>query len=203
MHCMLTDICADWQRWALTADKSENGWESDFPRWQELIRCAKESMVDYCRAGPLLCLPEIELCWAISEEEEELSDFAQSNLDQCWNVVCDLASSERSEVRWQVYKVLGAAGVRGEALLRRGLEDPDAYSRRRALLSLAALRPGDADKLAEKYAKDSDRYMRLAAVDLAGVAPSSDARQRAVQFLLSDADDHVRAHARRRLQPEI
>jgi HEAT repeat protein len=89
---------------------------------------------------------DIEWCWAISEEGEELADYAKGHVEQCREALRRLATSTHRDVRWQVYSVLGVAGHRPEAerLLRAGLDDPDPYCRRRALLALARLAPHDA-----------------------------------------------------------
>jgi hypothetical protein len=40
----LKNLLAKWSSWSETADKSENGWQSDFPEWQSLILTAEKLM---------------------------------------------------------------------------------------------------------------------------------------------------------------
>lgn len=136
-------LCSDWEHWAATADRSEDGWQSDFPAWNELMESATAAMADSIASQERRrCL---ELCWAISEEGEELADYAREHVDECMAVLNYLARSPNPSVRWQVYDVLSLGGERAEQLLRDALDDPDPYSRRRAILALTRLRPKDAE----------------------------------------------------------
>ena len=65
-----------------------------------------------------------------------MADFAKEQVEDCWPVLVLLAQSEFAEVRWQVYSVLPSFGSNAEPLLRATLNDPDAYCKRRVLLSL-------------------------------------------------------------------
>jgi hypothetical protein len=164
MGTTLHDLACQWKKWAETTAKDDDGWQSDFPAWQQLMQAAIEVLPH----GPLdkTMLGDVELCWAISEESEDLADYAREHVDICWPVLLQLIRSDDAIVRWQVYDVLGHAGPRAEALLRAGLDDPDAYGRRRAILALARLHPADASQIATRFANDDDPYIRLAASHL-------------------------------------
>jgi hypothetical protein len=164
MSTTLHELCKDWQNWAVTADRSEDGWQSDYPQWDNLMYAAKAAMLK-----PSLSvedLQDIELCWTISDETEDLAEYAIEHLDQCWEVLNHLAQSSYLEVRWQVFYVLSFAGRKAEPLLRRGLADPNPYCKRRAFLSLVALQPDDAKELAEQFMQDEDVHIRNAAAGL-------------------------------------
>lgn len=111
-------------------------------------------------------IKNVELCWSISEETEDMADFAREHIERCRQPLSLLAQSSFPQVRWQVYSVLGSAGSGAEGLLRAGLEDPDAYCRRQAILALARLRPPDAGALADRFAEDQDPYIRQASVQM-------------------------------------
>lgn len=160
----LSDQCQDWQRWAADADDTEEGWQSDYPAWRDLMNAAAAAMTGSPVTGE--AIKDIELCWAISEETEDMADFARENIEECWQTLSLLAQSSVPQVRWQVYSVLGLAGGKAEDLLRAGLEDPDAYCRRQAILSLARLSPADARELADRFAQDPDPYIRQASAQL-------------------------------------
>lgn len=186
---ILHSLRHDWERWAVEADRSEEGWQSDYPDWAELMRAAESVML-----RPLVSpeeLADLELCWAISSEDETLADFAREHIDQCWNTLQRLSTSEHSDVRWQVFSVLGSAGPRAEEVLRAGLDDPDPYARRRALLSLAQLAPDDARQLAERFLRDPDPYLRQVAVELARASRDAGFMREAARQLRGDAAKHV------------
>jgi hypothetical protein len=161
MLITLRDFCKDWERWAASADKTEQGWPSDYPNWASLINAAISSMVQLSLREDELT--DIEMCWNISEETEELADYAREHIIECWETLHHLKESSYPNVRWQVFDVLSAAGCKAEGLLREGLEDDDPYCRRRAILSLARLRPKDARQIAERFSQDEDPYIRQAA----------------------------------------
>ena len=165
----LSELCTEWRSWAANADRSENGWQSDFPRWQSLMDAAKAVMRE--PAIRKTDLEDLEFCWAISEETEGLADYAKENSEACWQNLCRLAASLRSEVRWQVYEALGFAGPRAEDLLIGGLGDPDPYCQRRAILALTRLRPKDGRELARPFLSHKDPYIRKSAIELSESSP--------------------------------
>lgn len=186
----LRDLCNAWMTWADGADKTENGWESDFPGWSALMDAAQNAVTQ-----PFISdqeLRDIEFCWAISQETEDLADYAREHIDQCWAILQKLTRAMSSDVRWQVYSVLSFAGQRAEYLLRAGLEDPDPYCRGRALLGLARLQPANARQLAESYINDPDPYMRLAGIEMARAANDAEFIHTIRKRLLKDESEHVR-----------
>jgi hypothetical protein len=166
MNTTLRDLTTAWQRWADTADTTENGWESDFPGWPQLMAGAKSAMQN--PAALEETFSDLELCWEISEESEELSEFARAHLVNCWRCVEQLATSQRPTVRWQAYDVASFAGQAGERMLRNALQDTDSYCLRRALLGLARLSPKDAQSIARPFLSHSDPYVVRAAQELMG-----------------------------------
>ena len=108
-------------------------------------------------------LPHIELCWKISEETEDMADFAKEHVEECWPVLVLLAQSTCAAVA--LASLFGAPFVWAQCqqLLRTALNDTDAYCKRRALLSLASLSPRDSMKLKACFIQDNDPYIRQAA----------------------------------------
>ncbi len=129
------------------------------------MQAAKLAMLDLFPSPSDLKL--VEQCWAISEEGEDLADYARDHIEECWVALTSLSTSTDATVRWQVYAVLGSAGSRAEGILRKGTEDTDAYCRRRALLSLAAIRPDDLEQLLGISLQDEDAYVRQVATEIA------------------------------------
>ena len=110
----------------------------------------------------------LETCWQMSEEDEDLADYAKTNLASCWQTLIRLIASRLPEVRWQVYDVLGEGGNKAERWLRQGLDDENSYCRRRAILSVAKVAPQDAKTIAARFVNDPDPYIRQVASELVG-----------------------------------
>jgi hypothetical protein len=191
----LVELCRDWKAWAVHAEKVEDGWQTDYPGWADLLATAREVMAQASLSEKEL--QALDLCWAISEETEPLLEYAQSHLAQCWLALSELARVGQPDTRWQVYSALGAAQERpgAESLLREGLDDPDPYCRRRTLISLARFKPVDARQLAERFLGDSDPYLRQAAIEMVRVSSDAEFMRRKRQQLLKDATWHVRQAA--------
>ena len=153
----------EWLEWSLSADQSENGWESSFPRWIELLNVAFDAMKNSDLSLP--ALESLATVWAISSETEDIADFARDHFSECYFNLKRLAVHSDPRVRWQVFSVLSLGDEKVEPLLRRGIEDSEPYVQRRALLSLAQLRPADSLALARRFQKHSDPYIRLASIN--------------------------------------
>ena len=105
----LLSLVNQWKDWSHTNHAKElknefEGWEGCFPRWKELIFAASQKMTkDSILEDDF---KNIEFCWIISEETEEMSYFAKEELKDCWETVLKLSKSEKPKVRWQAYEVL-------------------------------------------------------------------------------------------------
>jgi hypothetical protein len=189
----LRDLVQEWRRWATTANRNEEGWQSDFPQWTALLALARQSM---CISQPdEETIRLLEECWVASEEDEDLLEAAKLRPECCWPVLESLAESTFAACRWQVYEAATAAGSRAQQLLRRGLNDPDAYARRRAILALARLKPSDARTLAEALVRDADPYIRQAAIEMILAVDEPTFRSTALAELAQDSAEHVRRAA--------
>jgi hypothetical protein len=164
MNRDLKIVLKEWDQWSLTADKSEDGWQAIFPDWQALVSAAKELMEQANLSEEEFQM--LETSWKLSEEDENLADFAKVNLESCWTNIVKLTTSRHAEVRWQVYEVLGFAASKGEDVLQSAVNDTDAYCRRRAILSLVKLRPSNAIEVGKRYINDPDPYVRRVAIAL-------------------------------------
>ncbi len=92
------------------------------------------------------------------------------------------------------------AGTRAEGLLRAGMEDQDSYVRRRAALALAKLQPTDAAAISIRMSRDTDPYMRQAALEMAAASNDPKHIRTIATALSSDDVAHVQAAAHRQLQ---
>jgi hypothetical protein len=199
MAASLRDLCRDWEKWAATADRNVDGWQEEYPAWPDLMEAATAAMRR--RRPSTEGLRDIELCWAISNEGGHLERYAEEHIDQCWEILSYLVTSIYPDARWQAYSVLGFAGQRAETLLRAGLEDPDSYCRRRALLSLANLEPQDAKQIAEQFLINADPYLRLAALTMVQASKDTEFISRVKEQLSEDNADFVRESASKLGEP--
>jgi len=185
-----------WLVWSQTADRSENGWQSDFPDWQQLMSVAETRMSE---PPDQELAKAISRCWEIAEESEELLDYARQNIEKCWPAVEAVAEHGGPAARWQAYEAAASAGSRAEPLLRAALADPDEYARRRGALALARLKPDDSREIAERLLREKDPYLRQAAIDFVLSSEDSKLRESAREQLTNDETEHVREAARTRL----
>jgi hypothetical protein len=194
----LKDIYQSWHSWSMHADKTEEGWQSDFPLWNDLIESAKNLMIRESISPDELQI--LALCWAISEESEELQEFAIKHIDKCWPTLEKLVFSELPACRWQVYTSLAYAGKKAEWLLREhGLTDDDSYCRRRAILALAHQGIDDVKELALQFIHDADPYIRQAAIEMVVATNDADFKKIAYKILIEDKVQHVKEAAIKRL----
>jgi hypothetical protein len=143
----LKRIIKRWKQWSSTPQAKEfkedlgDGWEGIFPDWGDLINIACQSMLN--KNFTIDNYEDIEFCWLISEETEDLQDFAKENIEACQNVLIKLYNSNFNDVRWQVYDVFGfnyTNKSQAMILLEKAVQnDQDEYCVKRARLALERL----------------------------------------------------------------
>jgi hypothetical protein len=152
--------------WAATAERFEDGWQSDFPQWPELIRESEQVMAGVKQSEHALFL--LGRCWAISEEDEDCADWARDHLAEghVRELVRRLAGSAERDTRWQAYDVLGDVPVLDAqtlGALGAGIADEDPYVRRRAFLALRRHPEIDARPYVVQMLADTDSHNRSVA----------------------------------------
>ena len=180
----------EWEEWAITADQNDEGWQEDYHRWHLLMKAAIYEMTQQFLYTENI--QYIDKCWSISADGEYLADYARNHIDLCWNGLRLLTESAYANTRWQVYDVLSCAGRKAEKLLKKGLQDPDDYCKRRALISLARIYPDDAKEIADQFCRHQDPYIRKAAFDMAIASNDTIFIDRIRQILHRDPVWHVR-----------
>ena len=161
-------LLTEFDRWAASADRQEDGWESDFPQWRELMRQAEQLMAQEHQSPATLFL--LGHCWSLSEEDEDCADWAREHLqrEHVREMVRRLAGSADPRTRWQTCDVLGNLLFLDAATLKvleTALEDNDAYVRRRAFLALTRHVGGvDPQPYVRRMLLDTDSYNRYVAV---------------------------------------
>ena len=159
MHS-LTELVRNFTQWASSADQSEDGWQSDFPAWNEMINLACSAMLE---GGDESQFGLIEFCWHMSEETEDMQDYAKDHIHSCQLIVKKLARSTEPSVRWQAYSAIGILGEDADSTLRLGIMDDDPYCMRRAILALAEIEPPDSSELRVRFMNHEDPLIRQAA----------------------------------------
>lgn len=164
----LEELLQQFDPWAASADRSEAGWESDFPQWPELIRDAEMVMAGEHQSEAALSL--LGRCWALSEEAETCADWARDHLQDAHvrELVRRLAGHADLDTRWQACDVLGSLEVLDDATraaLEKGMTDANAYVRRRAFLSLLRHREADIQPYILRMLADVDSYNRRIAAE--------------------------------------
>src|SRR5437660_1409881 len=101
MEEILTSLLRDWDSWSTEADKANDGWQSDYPRWTDLMNAAIEAMERNNEN-----ISAIEKCWLLSEEDEWFVEHVKNNPTRYMALLTKLAKSIYSSVRWQVYASL-------------------------------------------------------------------------------------------------
>lgn len=181
----------EWESWASTADRSTEGWEAAFPEWDRLVSAAGECMKDsHCSEH---CLELIKECWLMCEEGEELIDYCKKHYSAVRSTVIKLAESKNPYIRWQIYAVLAEGGEEAKKTLLEGLNDPDAYARRRAIISLSEHDVQNIEAVADHLLNDPDPYIRQALVELVRDRADDTLKQKVFKALRSDPVQHVRA----------
>lgn len=194
MRDQLNTLYHAWEAWSDTADRHEDGWQSWFPEYDELMLVASTIMT----RGDLIDheIAIVERCWSISDERGELADYAKDHLDDCWMILNKLVCSQDSVVRWQVYDVLGNAGPRAEPILRRAVHDVDGYASRRVILALARLRPRAVRDIVLEFISHQDPYIRRAAMKLAKNSDDRELIELVRNRLAKDSDSYVQEDLR-------
>ena len=163
----LENLLQQFDLWAASADQSDDGWESDFPQWPELIRDAERAMAGEAQSEHVLSL--IGRCWSLSHEDETCADWARRQVQdvRVQELVRRLADDDDATTRWQACDVLGDQAVLDDVTrvaLEKGMTDENAYVRRRAFLSLLRHREGDVQPYVLRMLADASSYNRYVGV---------------------------------------
>ena len=153
--------------WAVSADRRNCDWQTDFPQWSDLIHVAVEAMAGEPLNASLF--PLLDRCWSLSSEAEECSDWARRHLNNTAvrQLVELLTGSTDPNTRWQAYDVLGdlpTLDASARALLEAGLKDDNSYVRRRSFLALLRHTEMVQSPYLLSMLKDADAYNRYVAV---------------------------------------
>ena len=183
-------LLTEFDRWAASADRRDDGWESDFPQWRELMAQAGELMAQGHQSEQALFL--LSRCWSLSQECEECAYWAREHIldGHVRKLVFRLTKSVDPGTRWQAYDVLDSLSVldaETRTVLQRGTKDENPYVRRRALLVfLHHSKPNKAACITQML-EDADAYNRYVAVK-EGKRSGGEALQKKLLAVLQDPE---------------
>ncbi len=154
--------------WARTHPQDFGEWETDYLEWPAVYDCARALLAD----RPFQEWNDAEkqsflYLLARDNEVEDLADLLAEHPKTLAHVaehVCATPSSAEAHARWQVAAYLPAIGTEAISLLVTLVADEDEYVRRRALLSLGALRAPVAERCAVAAWESGLEYQRIAAL---------------------------------------
>ena len=160
-------LLTEFDRWAASADRQDDGWESDFPQWQELMQQAEQIMAQKQPSEQALFL--LSRCWSLSEEDEDCADWAREHIDDrhVRSIIFRLTASPDPNTQWQAYDALNDLQILdGETqdVLEAGTKNASPYVRRRAFLVLFNHSKVDVQPYIEQMLMDADAYNRYVAV---------------------------------------
>lgn len=153
------------KQWARETSKPPNVWDTEYPDWHKLISSAEISL----RSRPMnpaevMSLLEI---LALDHESEVLRDALASEPANGILLAQAGLNAPYPDARWQLADFLGTRSEpEAISLLRRFMDDPDEYVRRRALLAAQYHDPAFAEGVAVSWLKAKYEYSRLAALDV-------------------------------------
>ncbi len=168
---------AAFDAWVPTADRRNDGWQSDYPGFGELVDAAAAAMRALASdpaglaAATAADLGLIARVWSLSEEAEsmpyEIRQLDAAERAALGPLIVRLYEIGDHDTRWQIASIAGHIPTLGPTFLRRAVEDPDAYVRQRAWNAWADCdRVGAATAAVELAARESDtevaRAMRAA-----------------------------------------
>jgi hypothetical protein len=187
----LDSLIGEWKQWAQDTDRSEEGWETSFPRWAEVVTACKAVMLQPLHTPEIA--QRVGFCWALDEEDEELADFARQAISRTLDLVLLLTQHEDPKTRWQAYDVLGSSDEsKAKRALWVGIRDLDPYVRRRALLAFTRKSQTVSVELVKIALEDPDPYIRRMALELAERTDDPAILAETRRALLADAADEVR-----------
>ena len=160
-------LLTEFDHWASSADRRDDGWESDFPQWRELMQQAEQLMAQEHQNPATLFL--LGRCWSLSEEDEVCAYWAREHIREghVRDLVFHLTRSADLEVRWQAYDVLNDLQIldsETQDVLEAGTKDKNPYVRRRAFLVLFNHPEVDVRLYIERMLMDADAYNCYVAV---------------------------------------
>ncbi len=162
---------ANFWEWAnMTPDtyNEERGlgeWEADYPGWQSMYQAANEALVRLNQEFNHDLAQQLVYALAIDNEAGVVLKSAEEKLEDPLRFIRKAVFSNQPQARWQMAELLGHVEVEGreKMLLQLINSEPDKYVIRRALLSLNKVNRAKAVELAQKYARDTDPFMKLVA----------------------------------------
>lgn len=144
---------------------TQDEWEGNYPYWKDLERAFDEELLVYNDTPNEESANLILQALAIDNESEIMLNKIETELTSGPQSQLIMIGSEfiLSNARWQIADLLKEVDVPNkiDVLIKMIVSDKNKYVKRRAILSLAKVAPGQAEYQAYENITDGDEYIRL------------------------------------------
>lgn len=156
---MLVKLINDWKSWSKTASKLENGWESDFPMWNEIISESVKILLSKTEGNEELAL--VDFIFSISTETQDLVDYSVDHFVEVKSNLIKLLEFCCSDSRWQIYEIFKVGDRETDIVLMNMIgNESDPYALRRGILTLLDRKPSNYQTIISKYANHENNYIK-------------------------------------------
>jgi HEAT repeat protein len=187
----LRDEVERFRRWADDQVGHSGEWEADYPNWETIYDAVRVTL-----SQDVLSTSDVDVMLYVLARDNECEVVLDELVTRPKHLLL-LATACKSDTadvdaRWQLAVGLGKLqDATAISLLRRFMDDPDEYVRRRALLACASRDLVFAEQRAFNVLTAPEEYTRLAALSVlkdvrSGRLPA------AIELLRNDPSSHVR-----------
>lgn len=160
MDDRLATFLQHFDHWAATHPQLDDGWETWFPAFPDLVNAAVEAMM---RAAPDDAdqLKQIARVWSLSEETEDLAEAVKAAPTLYARILPTLIPHADWRARLQIYAIAPQIPGLGAPFLHQGLiENENPYVLRRILLALHEIDPEAAYQAAHQFVSSVDADLK-------------------------------------------
>lgn len=177
--------------WTRQTTGSTQEWDIEYPDWHRLTGAAQDALRrSSLDSAEVLSLLEV---LALDHEAETIRNALVEAPELGILLARSALSYPKADARWQLADFLGTRSEPAAvALLRRYMEDPDEYVRRRALLAAQHNDSAFAESVAARWLTAEHEYSRLAALSVLSELPSPQLAA-ALDALRDDPSEMIRS----------
>lgn len=160
----LARLVSNFEDWCENASRSSDGWQSNFPKLDQLLSAARRELSSP-ELAPHSASLIVGLFSPLDEDEQVLELVCEKPRHIATLARVALHLDDRSAL-WQLAVAAGKIGDQAcLQLLRALVHHDDEYVRRRALLALRELDGGFSEEIAKEWLRHPHEYTRMVALD--------------------------------------
>jgi len=190
----LAEALARFRAWAADGHEGEGvgEWECDYEQWSEIYEAFNPALAATLSPN---AIEDILYALARDNELEGLRQRLTTHPEILLTLGTAALASPEINARWQIAECLGEVGSTATLdILRKFIDDPHEYVRRRALMAYAPHRSAESEPIAWAWLTSEEPYSRLAALHVLRDVHSP-RWPAAVQMLKLDSCEFVRQRA--------